>query len=65
MKESLYRDSRYNDMAVKLPKKSLYRGKPKELNDKELIKRLTTHSIILVHHRVKRLTETLKITRLL
>ena len=31
MKESLYRDSRYNDMAVKLLKKSLYRGKPKRI----------------------------------
>ena len=65
MKESLYRDSRYNDMAVKLPKNRYIGVNLKELNDKELIKRLTTHSIILVHHRAKRLTETLKITPLL
>ena len=35
MKESLYRNSRYNDMAVKLQKKSLYRVNLKELNDKK------------------------------
>ena len=28
IEESLYRNSRYNDMAVKLLKDSLYRGKP-------------------------------------